>query len=114
MIHMLSSFDLKPLETLEDLERAYKAFTDDLHDAGVVAETGPVGERVSDTPMDTDDAHSQQLFSIMSFRDREQLDAAYAFISQKRQPGATSHLSMYRRITNSTFLCWEDRPAPSS
>lgn len=110
MIHMLSSFDLKPGEDFEDFSRAYTAFIDELHSAGVISGAGPLGKRVSDTPMDTDIGRDQQFQSIISFQDRAQLDLAYAHISEKQHPGIASHLSMYRRITNSVFLCWEDQP----
>lgn len=110
MIHMLSSFDLKPDEDWGEFTDAYAAFVDELQSAGVIVAAGPLGKRVSDTPMDTDDARDPQFHSILSFRDRTQLDAAYAYIGEKQQPGTTSHLSMYRRITNSIFLCWEDLP----
>lgn len=108
MIHMLSAFDLKPGESLPTFRAAYTEFLADLETAGIIAAAGPIGQRVSDTPMDTDEENARQLFSILSFHDRAQLDAAYAHISARAAPGTSSHLDMYRRITDSVFTCWQD------
>lgn len=108
MIHMLSSFDLKPDQDFADFAADYASFLEDLRTADMIVDAGPLGRRVHNTPMDTYDNHSQVYFSVMSFRDREQLDAAYAHIEQRTRPGAASHLSMYCRLTKSVFLCWED------
>ena len=108
MIHMLSSFNLKPDETFAEFQTAYTAFIADLHAADVIAAAGPLGTRVSDTPMDTDDENPRQVFSLLSFRDRAQLDASYAHIEARATPGTTNHINMYRRITDALFTCWED------
>jgi len=107
MIHMLSSFDLKPGEDFNAFAEAYHMFLADLRAQDIIAGAGPLARRVEDTPMDTDEERTQKYFSVMSFRDRAQLDAAYAHIEARRS-GTASHLRMYRRLTNSVFLCWED------
>lgn len=111
MIHMLSSFDLKPGQEFETFQADYAAFVTDLTEAGIIVGAGPLGKRVADTPMDTDEERNHAWFSILTFRDRAQLDAAYAYIEAHQRPGTASHIRMYRRITNSIFLCWEDQPA---
>lgn len=108
MIRMLSAFDLRPGEDETAFRTAYAAFVRELLEAGLIVEAGPVGRRVADTPMDTDAGHSQQLFSILGFRDRAQLDAAYAHIEALLRPATAEHLHMHRRITNSVFLCWDE------
>ena len=75
---------------------------------GLLAESGPVGRRQSDTPMDTDDERHHQYFAIMSFRDRAQVDAAYAFIMTHVEPAESSHKSVYGRVDNPVFICWQD------
>ena len=110
MIHMLSSFDLKPGEDFAIFQSDYTDFVADLRAAGIIEGAGPLGARVSDTPMDTDDERDHSYYSVLSFRDRAQLDAAYAHIEAHRRPGTDTHLKMYRRVTNSIFLCWEDQP----
>ena len=107
MIHMLSAFNLKPGEDYEQFRKAYAEFVADILDAGIIESAGPLGHRVPNTPMDTDD-RDQKCFSVMSFRDRQQLDAAYVHIERRMRPATATHLDMYRRITNSVFLCWED------
>ena len=110
MIHMLSSFDLKPGQALDVFQSDYAEFVADLKEAEMVVDAGPLGKRVADTPMDTDEDRDHSWFSILTFRDRAQLDAAYAYIEARQNPSTTSHIRMYRRITNSIFLCWEDLP----
>ena len=112
MIQMLSSFDLKPGEDFVTFARDYSTFLDDLRAAGMIVGAGPLGRRVPNTPMDTDEQRTQTYFSIMHFRDRAQLDAAYAHIDARARPGTSSHLTMYRRLKNTVFLCWEDTSAP--
>ncbi len=108
MIHMLSSFNLRDGEDLETFRADYAAFVADLTQAGIITAAGPIGTRVSDTPMDTDDANPCQLFSILSFRDRAQLDASYTHIEARAKPGTTTHLQMYMRLRDTVFTCWED------
>ncbi len=104
---MLSSFDLKPGEPFADFAADYTAFLTDLKEQGIIEDAGPLASRVDDTPMDTDTGRTQRYYSVMQFRDRAQLDAAYSHI-EARRTGSASHLRMYRRLTNSVFLCWED------
>ena len=108
LIHMLSAFELKPDEDETAFRTAYAEFTDDLMKEGLIVEAGPIGTRVANTPMDTDDARAHTHFSLLSFRDRAQLDAAYAHIARRRGAVTGSHSDMYARITNSVFLCWQE------
>ena len=108
MIHMLSAFNLKPDEDFADFKAAYALFIADIKAAGIIESAGPLGRRVSDTPMDTDDDRDYQYFSVMRFRDRQQLDAAYDHIKALSKPATTTHLAVHRRITSSVFLCWRD------
>ena len=108
MLYMLSSFDLKSGEKFTIFSRDYDAFLTNLIEADIIVGAGPMGKRVTDTPMDTEIAHTQMYYSVMYFRDRAQLDAAYAHIEARGQPGTATHIKMYRRLTNTSFLCWED------
>ena len=110
MIHMLSSFDLKPGQDFAQFQADYTAFLADLRAADMIVDAGPLGARVADTPMDTDDERTQAYQSVLTFRDRAQLDAAYAHIEAAQTPSTASHLTMFRRVTNAVFLCWEDQP----
>ncbi len=108
MIHMLSAFDLKPDEDLQDFRNSYAAFVKELTEAQLIVSAGPIGKRVADTPMDTDDERHQSCYSVMSFRDRPQLDAAYDHIAMQQSLSTQTHTDMYPRVTNAVFVCWED------
>lgn len=105
---MLSCFDLKPDETIEAFQLAYAEFVQKMKRLDLLESTGPVGRRRSDTPMDTDDERGHEYFTIMSFRDRAQVDAAYARIKKPIEPGGASHDDVYTRVSNPVFICWED------
>ena len=111
MIHMLSSFDLKPNEDWNMFASDYDHFVNTLQNAGIISGSDPLGKRVNDTPMDTDTERKQSCFSVIHFRDRAQLDSAYAHIEANKQPSTATHLRMYRRLSNAVFLCWEDSSA---
>ncbi len=109
MIRMLSAFNLKPGEDETAFRAAYQDFITELHATCMILAADPPGRRVRDTPMDTGDNYAQEFFSIMCFRNRAQLDEAYAHIEERMKSSTTAtHLRMYRRITNSVFLCWEE------
>ena len=105
---MLSCFNLKPDEEIAVFRKAYLNFVADMKSIDLVVETTPIGRRVTDTPMDTDGERDHQYFSVMSFRDRAQVDAAYAYILKHIEPGETSHNEVYTRVENPVFICWQD------
>lgn len=108
MIHMLSAFEIAPDEDSAAVTAAYAGFVADLRAEGLIAGAGPVGRRVADTPMDTDDTRTHTHFSVLSFRDRTQLNHAYAWLTHRKGASAGSHHDMHARIANSVFLCWQD------
>ncbi len=110
MFHMLSCFDLNPGEDIETFQSAYTAFVDEMQTIGLVEGTGAIGRRQNDTPMDTDDERNHEYFVVMSFRDREQVDAAYAHIKQHVGPSDAAHEGVYTRVLNPVFICWQDLP----
>lgn len=108
MFHMLSCFDLNPGENIKAFRAAYMDFVDFLKNADLVESSDPIGRRQSNTPMDTDDEREHEYFVIMTFRDRAQVDAAYAHIMKHIEPGETSHNDVYKKVQNPVFICWED------
>jgi hypothetical protein len=108
---MLSCFDLKRGEDISAFRSAYMMFVDQMRRIGLVEHSGPIGRRQSDTPMDTDDERAHEYFVLMSFRDRDQVDAAYAHILKHIEPGEAAHDSVYTRVENPVFICWSDLPA---
>ncbi len=107
-VHMLSAFNLKAGQDLETFSSKYGAFINELHAAGLIEEAGPMGRRVSDTPMDTDEERGHQFFTILTFKDRAQMDAAYAHIEARMKSVTGEHLDMYRRTADQIFTCWQD------
>ena len=110
MFHMLSCFDLKPGEDIAGFRRAYADFVAYMKSIDMVEGSGPIGRRQSDTPMDTDEERDHQYFVLMSFRDRPQVDAAYAYIKKHIEPGESSHNGVYTKVENPVFICWQDLP----
>ena len=110
MIHMLSRFDLKPGVDLRVFQSSYKAFCEQMQAKGLLVETGKIGRRVSDTPMDTDANLAPEYYSVMSFRDRQQLDAAYAYIEGLNAQDKVDHVAVSGAVLGPVFTCWRDLP----
>ena len=111
MFHMLSCFDLKPGEDIASFCEAYAAFVEQMRRLDLVEHSGPVGRRQNDTPMDTDSERDHDYFAVMSFRDRAQVDAAYAHILEHIGPADSAHDCVYTRVENPVFICWQDLAA---
>ena len=105
---MLSCFNLKPGESIDTFTKAYFEFVDEMKAVDLVESSGAIGRRQSDTPMDTDSERNHEYFVIMRFRDREQVDQAYAHIEQHFGPGDAAHDSVYTRVAEPVFICWQD------
>ncbi len=108
MFHMLSCFNLKSGENIVAFRNAYTDFVAHMKNVDMVEYTGPIGLRQTDTPMDTDDERDHQYFTIMSFRDRAQIDSAYAYILKHVEPGESLHNGVYDRVEKPVFICWQD------
>jgi hypothetical protein len=110
MFHMLSCFDLKPDEDIEAFRSAHVDFVAYMKSVDLMADSGSIGRRQSDTPMDTDAERDHEYFVITSFKDRAQVDAAYAYIKKHVEPGETSHNEVYTKVRDPVFICWQDLP----
>lgn len=108
MFHMLSWFDLKPEQEIKAFKSAYLQFVEQMQTLDLVESSGPIGQRQADTPMDTDDDRDQQYFVMMTFRDRPQVDKAYAHIMAHIEPGEATHDAVYSKVGNPIFICWQD------
>ncbi len=108
MINMLSRFDLKEGADIGRFCRDYAAFAEEMRSRGLIVSTGPVGRRHADTPMDTDAAWRQSFFAVMTFHNRCQLDAAYAYISEAKPADKVAHSAILAALQNAVFTCWED------
>ena len=108
MFHMLTCFDLKPDVEIGAFRAAYSDLVAHLRSIAMVEGTGPIGRRQSDTPMDTDSERDQEYFVIMSFRDRAQVDAAYAQFLLHQEPTHAVHGTVQTMMQNPIFICWQD------
>jgi len=110
MIHMLSRFDLKASADLDEFTAAYARLVANMRALDLAESTGPVGQRLDQTDMDTDAADAPRYYAVMNFRDRAQLDAAYTFLLT--QPDDPSHKADHgcvkRSVARPVFTCWED------
>ena len=107
MIHMLSRFNLKENADPEAFAQGYARLAAEMRAAGMAEATGPVGRRVGDTPMDTDADDAPEYYAIMTFRDRAQLDAAYAHLLSAGGAAPTSgaHNTVTAMICDPVFTC---------
>ncbi len=107
-VHLLSAFDLRSGQHEESFVEAYRVFVQELYDADLIIDARPMGRRVSDTPMDTDEERAHQFFTILTFRDRAHMDAAYAHIEARMRAVTGEHAAMYACTANQIFTCWQD------
>ena len=108
MHHMLSWFDLKEGHRIEDFQRDYQELVERLREKDLVVSTGPLGERDSNSCLDTDNERNQRFFAILSFRDKEQSEAAYEEIMGNSGPSIAPHNAIINGVENPVFLFWED------
>ncbi len=110
MIHMLSRFNLADGASAEQVARGYVRLVTLLRQHDLVAATSRMGQRLDDTPMDTDAGDNRRYFTVMSFRDRAQLDRSYAQLLGDR-PGpalAAAHDFIRNSTRDQLFTCWQD------
>ena len=109
MIHMLSKFDLKQ-KNIEEFNEDYFRFIEIILNLGLIDSAGPIGQRIKNTPMDTAGDQDPEFYSIMSFRDREQLDAAYDYLlnSDITPEVQITHKAVQNAVANPVFTCWQD------
>lgn len=108
MIHMLSCFNLKPEMTAAEFRQSVADFTAHLERLDLIQSTDPIGRRVRDTILDTDNERDHEYFFIMSFRDRDHADRAVKHILAHKEPGDAIHKAVYANIKDQIFVCWED------
>ena len=108
MIHMLSRFNLKPGVTPETFRKDYLDLVAQMKALNLVEGTGEVGRRERATPMDTDADSAPEFYAVMSFRDRDQLDRSYAYLTDRDANMATSHPAVNSAVIDAVFTCWRD------
>lgn len=105
---MISCFNLAEGVDIDAFRTGYAAFFEEMRKAGLAEATGPIGRQVNDTPMDTDDERDHAFFVVMTFRDRAQMDEAYAHIERHVAPGEDEHNGVMGMVRDPVFICWQD------
>ena len=108
MFHMHTSFDLAAGTSIDEFRDALSAFSEMMVAKGLVVATGPVATRCRHPIMDTDEQRNHQYFFVMSFRDREQCDAAVQYIQNAAADTDPVHKAVYANIVAPVFSCWVD------
>ena len=108
MFHMLVCFDLKPGVSVVQFRSAIVTFAEHLRGLDLAQSVSQIGKRQSDTPLDTDCQRAHEYFVAMSFRDRNQSDAAYKYLKAHAEPGESIHKAVYSQVANPVFTCWSD------
>lgn len=108
MFHMLSCFNLQQGVSAQDLDAALQKFAAVMRDAQLLEAVGPVGQRDSDTEMDTDEERAHEYFYIMTFRDKAQCDRAYNFIDNPTDEAREAHEAVVAKIRDNIHICWKD------
>ncbi len=107
---MLSKFDLKPGKKIDEFEKNYFRFVEVVRKLDLIETAGAIGRRVKNTPMDTAGDEEPEFYSIMGFRDRTQLDAAYEYLLNPNamQEDQFVHSVVSNAVANPIFICWQD------
>lgn len=108
MFVMLSRFNLREGETPESCQAAIQQFARHMQQQKLLVSVGPLGERVANTPMDTDDDSQLSYYFLSYFESREQSDHAYALIEQGIEPSASIHRAMISTVSDAVFTCWNE------
>lgn len=108
MFHMLTCFNLKPGVTLDNFRRSVAVYEDHMKELRLVQTMGPIGQRQSDTIMDTDRERDHQYFFMTSFLDRAQCDRSVEHILRREEPAQSIHRDVYSKVTDQVFICWQD------
>lgn len=108
MFRMLTCFNLRPETSIQEFSSAYFAFVAHMKDLDLVAGSGPIGRRQSDSGLDTDADRGHEYFALMDFRDRAQADRALAHIRPRQNPTEALHRAVLTRARQVIFIAWED------
>ena len=108
MFHMHTTFFLAPDTSIDEFRTSLGAFSTLMQELGLLESTGPVAERCKHPIMDTDEERDHPYFFQMSFRDREQCDAAVRHIQAMEQESQAIHKAVYANILDPVFSCWMD------
>jgi len=105
---MHTCFFLSPDTRVDEFRSSLRDFSVFMQDLGLLENTGPVSERCKHPIMDTDADRDHQYFFQMTFRDREQCDAAVKHIQAMQEESQAIHTAVYANVLDPVFSCWMD------
>ncbi len=108
MFHMHTTFFLSAATGIDEFRTSLGVFSAFMQDLGLLEHTGPVSERCRHPIMDTDAERDLPYFFRMTFRDREQCDAAVKHIQAMQQESHAIHMAVYANVVDAVFSCWMD------
>ena len=108
MFHVHTTFFLAADTGIDEFRTSLDSFSQLMQDLGLLENTGPVAERCKHPIMDTDAERDHQYFFTMTFRDREQCDAAVNHIQGMREGSHAIHEAVYANVVDPLFSCWMD------
>jgi len=108
MFYMHTTFFLSPETSIDEFQASLGVFSTLMQDLGLLEQTGLVAERCKHPIMDTDNERDHPYFFSMTFRDREQCDAAVSHIKTMREESHAIHKAVYASVVDPVFSCWMD------
>ena len=108
MVHLLSAVKLKPSVTAATFAETVRQLSASLEQQQLLSTTGPIGKRFPHPIMDTDEA-DLDIFFVMSFESRAQLEEAVTHMTGSEDLSSETHRQLWDQLDSYRFTCWEDR-----
>jgi len=108
MYQFISCIKLKPGVTVDDFRESLGQFTAHMMAEDLVVSVSHLGRRDRHPVMDTDEERDHEYFFTMAFRDRAHCDRAVEYIYSHSEPGHTIHETLYAKVVDPVFFCWDE------
>ena len=108
MFHMLTCFKVAQPSHIALFKERLELYLEHLKELKLATGISPVGERQSNTILDTDEERDHTHFMIISFTDRAQADRAVAYIEGGSESGTSIHRDVYKDVIEPILICWND------
>ena len=105
---MLTCFNLSPTATIDQFAHALDVFTAQMQRKKLLLNCEPLGQRQRHPIMDTDEERDHEYFFIMTFKNRDQCDAAVRYMMSRPVNRDEYHASLLCYVVDPVFICWED------
>ena len=108
MYQFISCINLKSGVSADEFRQSLEAFKQYLLGENLVVCVSALGRRDKHPVMDTDEERDHEYFFTMSFENRAQCDRAVKHIYAHAEPGNTIHETLYAKIVDPVFFCWDE------